>query len=167
MDILLQEHGLHGRQLHEDALHRHELPLADLPPQHERTLTELDHARLRRLLPRTRAALREPGLAGLQSALDNAELIRAQAVPPDVVTMHSRVELAVPGTGRRQVLTLCYPADANPAAGCVSVLSPAGAALLGLRVGALARWRAPGGEELQAELVAVLFQPEAAGDFTR
>lgn len=135
--------------------------------QHERTLTELDHARLERLLPRAGGALREPGLAALQAAIDNAELIGARAVPPDVVTMHSRVVLAEPGSGRRQVLTLSYPADADPAMGCVSVLSPVGAALLGLRVGALARWRTPGGEEVQAEVVALPFQPESAGDFTR
>src|SRR5690348_12994683 len=91
--------------------------------EHERTLTELDHARLARLLPRGAAALREPGPAALQAAIDNAELIHAGAVPSDVVTMQSRVELAEPGTGRRQVLTLCYPADADPAAGRVSVLS--------------------------------------------
>ncbi len=135
--------------------------------QHERTLTELDHARLQRLLPRAGGTPREPGAAALQAAIDNAELVHGRAMPGDVVTMHSRVELAEPGTGRRQVLTLCYPADADPAAGCVSVLSPAGAALLGLRVGALARWCTPGGEEVQARVAALLFQPEATGDFTR
>ena len=161
MDILL----LQERDLQEHRLQQRE-PQHALQP-HERTLTELDHARLQRLLPRGGGVLREPGLAALQAALDNADVIRPRAVPPDVVTMHSRVELAEPGTGRRQVLTLCYPADANPAAGCVSVLSPAGAALLGLRVGALARWRTPVGEEVQAEVSALLFQPESSGDFTR
>lgn len=134
---------------------------------HERTLTELDHARLKRLLARAGGTAREPGAAALLAAIDNAELVHGRAMPSDVVTMHSRVELAEPGSGRRQVLTLCYPADADPAAGCVSVLSPAGAALLGLRVGALARWCTPRGEEVQARVAALPFQPEATGDFTR
>ena len=138
-----------------------------LQQQAERTLTELDHARLQRLLPPAGGALREPGLAALQAALDNAELFPGRAVPADVGTKHSRVELVVTATGRRPVLTLGDPADADPALGCVSVLSPVGAALLGLRVGALARWRTPAGENAQAQVVALQFQPEASGDFTR
>jgi regulator of nucleoside diphosphate kinase len=134
--------------------------------QQERTLTELDHARLRRLLPRGGAAPRETDLAALHAAIDNAEVVPSRAVSPDIVTMYSRVQLAEPATGRRHVLTLCYPSDAEPSEGFVSVLSPVGASLLGLRVGALARWRAPGGEEVQAEVLALLFQPEDSGDFT-
>ena len=133
----------------------------------ERTLTELDHARLQRLLPRGGTAQREAGPAALAEAMDLADVIGANALPPDIVTMHSRVELADPASGRRQVLTLSYPAEADPAAGCVSVLSPVGAALLGLRVGARAQWRTPDGEDMQADIVAVHFQPEATGDFTR
>ena len=132
----------------------------------ERTLTELDHARLKRLLPQAGTAAREAGIAALQAAVDNAELVGARAVPPDVVTMYSRVQLVEAESGRRHVYTLCYPADAEPAEGFVSVLSPVGASLLGLRVGAWARWQTPGGEEVQAQVQAVLFQPEASGDFT-
>jgi regulator of nucleoside diphosphate kinase len=123
--------------------------------QQERTLTELDHARLTRLLPRAGTAPREAGIAALRAAIDNAELVGSNAVPPDIVTMYSRVQL-----------TLCYPVDAEPAEGFVSVLSPVGASLLGLRVGALARWQTPAGDEVQAEVLALLFQPEASGDFT-
>ena len=134
--------------------------------QLERTLTELDHARLTRLLPHTGTAAREAGVATLQAAMDNAEVVGTRAVPPDVVTMYSRVQLVEAGSGRRHVYTLCYPADAEPAEGFVSVLSPVGASLLGLRVGAWARWQTPGGEEVQAQVRALLFQPEASGDFT-
>jgi regulator of nucleoside diphosphate kinase len=61
---------------------------------------------------------------------------------------------------------VCYPEDARPSDGFVSVLSPAGSSLLGLRVGDLARWRTPTGDEGTAEVVAILFQPEASGDYT-
>jgi regulator of nucleoside diphosphate kinase len=135
------------------------------PVAQERTLTELDHARLRRLLPREAAAARGPGLAELAATLHEAELVPSRAVSPDVVTMYSRVLLSEPGNGRRHQITLCYPADAEPAEGFVSVLSPVGASLLGLRVGALARWHTPGGGLVQAELLALLFQPEASGDY--
>jgi regulator of nucleoside diphosphate kinase len=63
-------------------------------------------------------------------------------------------------------VTLCYPADADPAVDFISVLSPLGASLLGLGVGDIARWRTPLGEERTARVVEVLSQPEASGDYT-
>lgn len=124
----------------------------------ERQLTELDHVRLSRL--DTPAA---PG--GLSDVLANADLVPSREIGPDVVTMHSQVEVRLLRSGQRRKLTLCYPADADPAAGWVSVFSPMGAALLGLRVGEIACWETPGGEPVQAELQALLFQPEASGDY--
>ena len=123
----------------------------------ERTLTELDFARL--------AKLRD-GHAPLAQLLDATEVIPSRDVPADIVTMYSQLELLDLQTRRRQKLTLCYPRDAEPAAGFISVLSPVGLGLLGLRVGSVARWRTPGGEENEAEVSAVLFQPEASGDYT-
>ena len=79
--------------------------------------------------------------------------------------MYSQLMLRDLQTGQRRELTLCYPADAQPAAGRVSVLSPVGASLLGLTVGSVAHWSTPAGEERQAQIVALLFQPEASGDY--
>jgi len=124
-------------------------------PIGERTLTELDHARLNKL-------------AGpqLPEALDAAELVPSREIAPDVVTMYSQVEIVFPDSGLRQRVTLCYPKDAEPSLGFVSVLSPIGSALLGLRVGDIARWQLPDGEERAATVAAILFQPEASGDYT-
>jgi regulator of nucleoside diphosphate kinase len=47
----------------------------------------------------------------------------------------------------------------------VSVLSPVGSALLGMRVGSIARWSTPAGDEKAAEILAILFQPESSGDY--
>ncbi len=121
----------------------------------ERQLTELDFARLSSLYGRP-----------LPEELGAAHLVPSRQIAPDIVTMYSQVELAFIDAGQRQTLTLCYPRDAEPALGFVSVLSPIGAALLGLRVGDMARWRLPHGEERCAEVAAILFQPEASGDYT-
>ena len=123
----------------------------------ERTLTELDFARLAKL---------KDGHALLAQLLDATEVISSREVPADIVTMYSQLELVDLQTRRRQKLTLCYPRDAEPAAGFISVLSPVGLGLLGLRAGSVARWRTPGGEENEAEVSALLFQPEASGDYT-
>jgi regulator of nucleoside diphosphate kinase len=81
--------------------------------------------------------------------------------------MYSQVELVDLHTRRRQTLTVCFPGDSEPSAGFISVLSPVGSGLLGLKVGAVARWQMPGGEEGAAEIVAIAYQPEASGDYTR
>lgn len=133
----------------------------------ERTLTELDHVRLARLLRRTGDTAAPLDDGPIETLLDAADLVSPRTVAPDIVTMYSQVLLANPATSERYRLTLCYPPDAEPGAGFVSVLSPVGASLLGRRVGSVARWRTPNGDESAAEVVAILFQPEASGDYTR
>jgi len=126
----------------------------------ERTLTELDHVRLERLL----RGFLEPSPIG--EVLDEAHLVQSQKVQPDVVTMGSQVLLADVATGKTFPLTLCYPSEANASAGFVSVLSPVGASLIGLRIGDTARWRTPFHQAGRAQVVDVLFQPEASGLYT-
>lgn len=126
----------------------------------ERVLTELDHARLSKLHT---LQLPEDWADELQAV----DLVTSQDVAPDVVTMNSEVELVLAGQTEPQRLTLCYPHDAQVGAGRISVLSPIGAALLGRRVGDTVHWRMPNGETCQADLAAIVFQPEAAGDYTR
>ncbi|MGJ7497301.1 GreA/GreB family elongation factor [Variovorax sp. RT4R15] len=124
----------------------------------ERMLTDLDFSRLSKLLGHQLP----PSLADL---LKSAEVTSSRAVPADVVTMYSRVELVDVHSARRQTLTVCYPGDAEPAAGFISVLSPVGNSLLGLKVGDVAKWLTPNGDDCAAEVAAILFQPEATGDY--
>ena len=116
----------------------------------ERTLTELDFVRLQKLT----GTHPPPALADL---LDIADVLPSRDVPADIEDLSTR---------QRQTLVVCYPGDAEPNAGFISVLSPVGIGLLGLKAGATARWRTPGGEENNARVVAVRFQPEASGDYT-
>jgi len=125
----------------------------------ERTLTDLDFARLTKLLDRQA----QPRLADL---LAGAEVTSSRAVGQGVVTMYSRIELLDLATHRRQTLTVCYPGDAEPAAGLVSVLSPVGLGVLGLKVEDVATWHTPHGDECAARVAAILFQPEAHGDYS-
>jgi regulator of nucleoside diphosphate kinase len=128
-----------------------------------RTVTELDRVRIHRWLrdqPRTDAA------RALGDLVDNADEVAPQQVPDDVVTMYSQVLLSDSRGAHERKLTLCYPPDAEPMAGFVSVFSPVGAALLGLRVGEAAAWSGPDGKAEVARVKALLFQPEASGDFT-
>lgn len=131
-----------------------------------RTLTELDRIRLKKLLQRRPDALSGALAEAIDEALDDAAVVPSRLVSPDIVTMYSQVLVQDLRSGQRSTLTLCYPSDAEPSAGFVSVLSPVGWSLLGLRVGETARWEGPGGQVHEAEVLALLFQPEASGDYT-
>jgi regulator of nucleoside diphosphate kinase len=126
----------------------------------ERTLTELDAARLNKLSGNNQLP------SGLADLLDIAEVLPSREVPANIVTMYSQVEIEDPATQQIQKITLCYPGDAEPTAGFISVLSPVGIGLLGVKAGTLARWQMPNGAEGAARVVAILFQPEASGDYT-
>ena len=130
----------------------------------ERVLTELDHVRLATLASRGPGACRS-GSMGIDALLDEARVVPSRRVDSDVVTMYSQVLLRFFDDGVRRKITLCYPRDANPRLGLVSVLSPIGLSLLGQQVGATARWESPDGTERVAEVEAILFQPEASGDY--
>ncbi|VTU27082.1 Regulator of nucleoside diphosphate kinase [Variovorax sp. PBL-H6] len=126
----------------------------------ERTLTELDHARLAKLLDTS------PHHSILEALLESADVIRSREVPSDIVTMYSQVTVVDARSGERRKLVVCYPHDADPASGFVSVLSPVGISLIGLRLGATAHWTLPGGAEGSARVTEISFQPEASGDYT-
>jgi regulator of nucleoside diphosphate kinase len=128
----------------------------------ERTLTQIDCARLKRLVSQS-----EPGASGvIHELIESSDLVASDAVPATVVTMYTQLMLQDITDARTHKLTLCYPDDAEPSQGFISVLSPLGASLLGLRVGDMAAWRTPLGQERTGRIVQVLFQPEASGDYT-
>ena len=124
----------------------------------ERTLTDLDHSRLTKL-----AGHRLPPV--LDDLLAQADITSSRTWPGEAPTPCARGERVGARTRRRQVVTLCSPQDAEPAAGFISVLSPVGISLLGLREGDVARWQTPHGEECAAVIECIQFQPEAAGDY--
>lgn len=137
----------------------------------ERTISELDHIRINRIarnLAHTRPARAQDVQVGvLLEALDAAEVLAPRDIPPDVVTMNSRIRVEDLESGALREMTLCYPEDADPARSLISVLSPIGAALLGRRVSERVTIAAPGQGGVTWRIVELVFQPEANGEFTR
>lgn len=126
-------------------------------------VTRDDMARLRELVRQGRKASRrdQDHLAELDRELDRAEIIGAEELSPDVVTMHSMVRVLDLDNGASTVYTLVFPVDADIEKKRISVLAPIGTALIGYRAGDSVQWKTPGGtKHLQIE--EVLFQPEAA-----
>ena len=128
------------------------------------TITRLDLQRLEHLLD----SLDDfgPSAIALQAELDRADVVGHDEVPAGVVTMNSRVHCREESSGKDYHLTLVYPQDAG-GEGKVSILAPVGSALLGLSVGQHIDWTGPSGKVLKLTLLAVEYQPEAAGEYSR
>ena len=128
-------------------------------------LTRLDVQRLEQLIDRL--GDESPGAEALQAELDRAEdVVGHDEVPAGVVTMNSSVHCREQSSGKDYHLTLVFPEDAG-GEGKVSILAPVGSALLGLSVGQQIDWPGPAGKPLKLTLLAVEYQPEAAGAYQR
>lgn len=134
-------------------------------PVTERVLTELDHARLSKIAGAHPPQLPDTVLEPLQDLLIDAQTVPAREVHSDIVTMYAQMEVRLNASDTLRKIALCYPDDAEPASGFVSVLSPMGLALLGLSLGHTAHWSSPTGEPMTAQVETILFQPEASGDY--
>lgn len=87
----------------------------------------------------------EEDFSDLEAELARAEVVPDDELPGDVVSIGSRVTFVDQESGRRNTVVLVYPRDANMEEMKISVLSPAGSALIGLRVGGAIEWPLPGG----------------------
>lgn len=129
-------------------------------------ITEFDLMRLRSLIIEARYSnYRDtPYLDSLAKELNEAIVVPSKEVPPDVITMNSRVRLRDLDADEEMVYTLVFPEDANISQGKVSVLAPIGTAMLGYRVGEIFEWQVPEGIR-KIKIEEMLYQPEASGDY--
>jgi len=127
-------------------------------------LTQDDCDRLSNLLEAYAAGSGGRRFDALENELARAIVVPPEQIPKDVVTMNSRVVFEDETTGERREVTLVYPAHADIGAGKISILVPVGSALLGLRVGQSIDWNLPSGQRRRYRVIAVPYQPEAAGD---
>jgi regulator of nucleoside diphosphate kinase len=120
------------------------------------TLSASDHQKLSMLA--LAAPHDDPETADdLLHELDRASVVADPHLPRDVVRMGSVVRFRT-GRDERTVL-LVYPADADIAARRVSVLTPVGAALIGLRTGQSISFRTRDGRPQMLTVLHVLPPP--------
>ena len=124
-------------------------------------VTASDLERLRALVDQNQAG-RDAALAdALDAELDRAVRVPDEEVPPDVVTMNSRVVFEEVAGGIRREVVLVYPSHANVREGRLSVLAPIGAALIGLSTGQEIDWTLPNGREVVLRILSVEQPPHA------
>ena len=126
-------------------------------------VTPPDMERLTSLLEARRWQGREDGrtLEVLEEELDRAVVVDAEHLPPDVVTLDSRVQLIDLDSGEELLFAVVLPSRANADEGRISVLAPLGMAVLGYRSGDVIEWDVPGGRR-RLRVTHVHYQPEAA-----
>jgi regulator of nucleoside diphosphate kinase len=110
-------------------------------------ITESDFVRLDNLLL-TRALQNDRGnehLHDLRRELDCAIVVHVNDIPPDVVTMNSRVFLTNVDTGDTTEWSLVFPDSADVYQQKISILAPAGTAIFGRRAGDIVEVKAPSG----------------------
>ena len=105
---------------------------------------ESDHDRLSNLVIAANAAL--PDVADfLERELARARVVAPAALPQGVVTMGSQVTFRDEQSGQVRKVRLVYPKDEDIDNGRLSILTPVGAALLGLSAGQAIDWRTRAG----------------------
>jgi regulator of nucleoside diphosphate kinase len=109
------------------------------------TMTAQDHEKLS-ILARAAEHTMPDVAAVLSEELDRAHVLARARHPEHIVCMGCEVEFRDDTTGKVQVVTLVYPEDADISKGRISVLTPIGAALIGVRAGHSITWETRTGD---------------------
>jgi regulator of nucleoside diphosphate kinase len=138
--------------------------MAGLPPV---LVTSGDARRLRAMLSGTPAGTDASVIRFLTRELDRAVVCQPDIVPSDVVTMNSRVFFRRNVGQPIESRTLVYDEDYAVPGATLSVFTPLGAALLGLRDGSRMPYVSREGIRYVAVVERVAYQPEGEGRLQR
>ncbi len=129
-------------------------------------ITEFDRDRLEELIEVAEefGGKNRKDLRDLQEELDRANIVKPEEIPPNAVTMNSRVLLRDLDTSEEMTFKLVFPRNANIDTGAISVLAPIGTAILGYTEGSIVEWKVPSGTK-RISIEKILYQPEASGHF--
>jgi regulator of nucleoside diphosphate kinase len=107
-------------------------------------MTADDYERLSRLSAAAMDCMPEVA-SFLSDELDRAQIVRNGKTRGNFAHMGCWVEFRDNSTGKVQTVTLVYPGEADIARGRISVLTPIGAALIGLSAGQSIDWETRSG----------------------
>ncbi len=117
------------------------------------TVAEEDYNRLAALLEKTNDTT---GVAdSLDEELGRAELRPLVEVPDGIVVMNALITFKDQDSGKEHKLELVYPHQADGSPDRISIMAPAGAAMLGLSIGDSIEWPVKGRKPLHLKVVNV------------
>lgn len=123
-------------------------------------VTKWDLGRLQHLLSFHATTWSWRAVEFLVRELMRAQVVDEKEVPGDIVTMRSRIVFREDDSEIEQVVTLAYPSDRDFYDDALSVLTPVGAALIGLSEGQSITYPAPDGRRKTLTVLKIVSQPE-------
>jgi len=102
-----------------------------------------------------RSARPAPAASTLLSEIARARTVSKKFLPTNVVAMHRQVEIRDNITSRKTRLRLIYPDEAISDTEALSVVTPMGAALIGLSEGDSIDWCSAGGDRQSVTVLRV------------
>jgi len=130
-------------------------------------INRLDYARIKKCISDARQFNSISGgeAEKLMSELNSAKIVEPEAIPSNVVTMNSIVKLSFLNNNKQIQFQIVYPDQANIKENKISIFSPIATALIGYQVQDEVEWIVPGGLT-KIRIDEIIYQPEAAGDYT-
>ncbi len=98
----------------------------------------------------------------LMDEITRATTHKAERMPRDVVVMRATVEFRDESNDTTRTVQLVYPGQADISAGRISILTPIGAGLIGLREGQSINWPDRDGHERKLTIIKVTRALESA-----
>jgi regulator of nucleoside diphosphate kinase len=117
-------------------------------------ILDTDYQRLLQLIEQNDT----PAADMLDLEISRADIVKADKFPADAVTMDSVVTFVDLNSNEEKTISLVYPTNANVDEMKISILSPVGSALIGLRIGGTIDWPVQG--KLRRLTVVKVVQPE-------
>lgn len=133
--------------------------VVSLPSPNGRIVSTRDFAILENLA-RLQLPAGHPVGALLRAQLDSCRIVSPENIAPDIVTLNTRAVFSIDGASRESRV-LVHTEERSLYGGTISVTTPLGAALLGLRAGTSAPILPASGRPRTLFLEAVAYQPEA------
>ena len=130
-------------------------------------MNSLDYTRIMKSIDdaKSKKTIKADEAEKLINELNAAKIVDPQDVPVDIVTMNSIVKVSFLNTKKEVQFQIVYPDQANFRENKISIFSPVATALIGYKVSDEIEWMVPSGMT-KIRIDKVIYQPEAAGDYT-
>lgn len=117
----------------------------------ELVIKESDYGKLSALVDSSRT----PAAERLEDELSRAEIVPDSLYPKDVVCLGANVGFVDLVTGEENEVTLVYPNGTDVQTMKISILTPMGCALIGMRAGGTIDWELPGARKAKIKVLRV------------
>jgi regulator of nucleoside diphosphate kinase len=133
-----------------------------------RIFTGADQDRLRQFISAQQARLEHEAeaLAQLRRRVEEGEVVGADEIPGEVVTIYSQIRVSDVANERSHVMTVALPSHSEFHGGSTLVRAHPALEVIGARVGDEVTWSSAHGRR-RARIDEILFQPEASSRRSR